>query len=202
MERWRTAFRGFCAWVNSVADRHGFTRLEADQIEMLRGKGSREIVAHFGVPRWKLPFIARDMRRLKAEHIDDIPLFPGVETMLRDLSGSGVIVAVVSSDSEANVRRALGANARLVSFFSCGASLFGKAKKFRQVLKRSGIAANDAVCIGDEVRDAEAASKAGIAFAAVAWGYASRDALANTRPVTIFERVDELLPRLTGTVHR
>lgn len=196
------SFPWFLRVVNSVADRHGFTRLEADQIEMLRGKGSREIVAHFGVPRWKLPFIARDMRRLKAEHIDDIPLFPGVETMLRDLSGSGVIVAVVSSDSEANVRRALGANARLVSFFSCGASLFGKAKKFRQVLKRSGIAANDAVCIGDEVRDAEAASKAGIAFAAVAWGYASRDALANTRPVTIFERVDELLPRLTGTVHR
>lgn len=196
------SFPWFLRTVNSVADKHGFRRLEADQIETLRGKGSREIVAHFGVPRWKLPFIARDMRRLKAEHVGDIPLFPGVEAMLRDLSGSGVIVAVVSSDSEANVRRALGANARLVSFFSCGASLFGKAKKFRQVLKRSGIAAADAICIGDEVRDAEAACKAGIAFAAVAWGYASREALANTHPVTIFERVDELLPRLTGTVHR
>lgn len=196
------SFPWFLRTVNSVADRHGFRRLEADQIETLRGKGSREIVAHFGVPRWKLPFIARDMRKLKAEHVDDIPLFPGVEAMLRDLSGSGVIVAVVSSDSEANVRRALGANARLVSFFACGASLFGKAKKFREVLKRSNVSATEAICIGDEVRDAEAASRAGIAFAAVAWGYASREALANVHPVTIFERIDELLPHLTGTVHR
>ena len=196
------SFPWFMRVINAVADRHGFRRLEADQIEMLRGKSSREIIAHFGVPRWRLPFIARDMRRLKTRHVGDIPLFPGVEAMLRDLSGSGVIVAVVSSDSEANVRRALGANARLVSFFSCGASLFGKAKKFRQVLRRSGIAAADAICIGDEVRDAEAASTAGIAFAAVAWGYASREALANAHPVMIFERVDELLPSLTGTVHR
>lgn len=196
------SFPWFLRTVNSVADRHGFRRLEADQIETLRGKGSREIVAHFGVPRWKLPFIARDMRKLKAEHVDDIPLFPGVEAMLRDLSGSGVIVAVVSSDSEANVRRALGANARLVSFFACGASLFGKAKKFREVLKRSNVSATEAICIGDEVRDAEAASRAGIAFAAVAWGYASREALANVHPVTIFERIDELLPHLTGTAHR
>lgn len=196
------SFPWFMRVINSVADKHGFRRLEADQIETLRGKSSREIIAHFGVPRWRLPFIARDMRRLKTQHADDIPLFPGVEAMLRNLSGSGVIVAVVSSDSEANVRRALGANARLVSYFSCGASLFGKAKKFRQVLRRSGIAAADAICIGDEVRDAEAASKAGIAFAAVAWGYASREALANVHPVMIFERVDELLPSLTGTVHR
>lgn len=196
------SFPWFMRVINSVADKHGFRRLQPDQIEMLRGKSSREIIAHFGVPRWKLPFIARDMRRLKTQHVGDIPLFPGVEVMLRNLSCSGVIVAVVSSDSEANVRRALGANARLVSFFSCGASLFGKAKKFRQVLRRSGIAAADAICIGDEVRDAEAASKAGIAFAAVAWGYASREALANTHPVTIFERIDELLPGLTGTVHR
>lgn len=196
------SFPWFTRVINSVADKHGFRRLEVDQIEALRGKSSRAIVAHFGVPRWRLPFVARDMRRLKTQHVDDIPLFPGVETMLRNLSGSGVIVAVVSSDSEANVRRALGANARLVSYFSCGASLFGKAKKFRQVLRRSGIAAANAICIGDEVRDAEAASKAGIAFAAVAWGYASREALANAHPVMIFERVDELLPGLTGTVHR
>lgn len=196
------SFPWFLRVVNSVADRHGFTRLEGDQIETLRGKGSREIVAHFKVPRWKLPFIARGMRRLKAEHVDEIPLFPGVEAMLHDLSGSGVIVAVVSSDSEANVRRALGASARRVSFFACGASLFGKAKKFRQVLRRSGIAAADAICIGDEVRDAEAASKAGIAFAAVAWGYASHEALAKVHPVAIFERIDDVLPGLTGTVHR
>ncbi|WP_204337622.1 HAD hydrolase-like protein, partial [Klebsiella pneumoniae] len=76
------SFPWFMRVINSVADKHGFRRLQPDQIEMLRGKSSREIIAHFGVPRWKLPFIARDMRRLKTQHVGDIPLFPGVEVML------------------------------------------------------------------------------------------------------------------------
>ena len=55
--------------------------------------------------------------------------------------------------------------------------MFGKAAKFRKVLKRTGIAADDAIAIGDEVRDGEAAAQAGIDFGAVSWGYASPEAL-------------------------
>ena len=53
---------------------------------------------------------------------------------------------MVSSDSESNVRRALGDDAALISQFACGASMFGKAAKFKAVLKRTGIAAADAIC--------------------------------------------------------
>src|SRR5260370_4746385 len=84
--------------------------------------------------------------------------------MLGELSQLGVTLAVVSSDSESNVRKALGKNADLISQFACGASLFGKAVKYKAVLKRTGIAVADAICIGDEVRDGEAPRQAGVDF--------------------------------------
>ena len=145
-------------------------------MESLRGLSSREIVQWFGVPAWKIPFIANDMRKMKASC--DAPLFPGVEAMLERLAASGITLALVTSDSEANARRALGASARHFSYFDCGASIFGKARKFARVMKAAGVAPAATLCIGDEVRDIEAAHKAGADFGAVSWGYAKLEAMA------------------------
>jgi phosphoglycolate phosphatase len=191
-------FRGH---MNDVADRFGFRRVAEADIEPLRRMGPREILAHLGVPRWKVPMIARHMRRLKAAHIGEIPLFAGTDAMLRALANGGVRLALVSSDSEANARRQLGkANAALFSDFACGASLFGKAAKFRRVLRRARVAAGHAIAIGDEVRDIEAARAAGIACAAVTWGYAAPETLRALRPDLVFERIDEIAPRLLSRV--
>jgi len=175
-------FPWFLRHVNDVADRFGFRRIAENEIEALRRTGSREILRRLDVSVWKLPAIARHMRRLKAAHAGDIALFPGVEAMLRELRDGGVRLALVTSDSEANARRQLGqANAALFSDFACGASLFGKAAKFRRVLKRARVDPGAAIAIGDEVRDIEAARAAGIACAAVTWGYRGA-ARAPTRP--------------------
>ncbi len=179
--------------VNSFADKHRFRRIEDGDVEMLRGKSSREIIAHLEVPLWRMPLIARDMRRLKSQNIDRIPLFAGVGPMLRELSQAGVVLAMVSSDSESNVRRALGDHAALISQFACGASMFGKAARFGTVLKRTGIAADDAIAIGDEVRDGEAAAQAGIDFGAVSWGYARPEGLQRLSPTLVFASVEDIV---------
>src|SRR5882757_3666743 len=70
--------------VNDVADRFGFRRV-AEDIEPLRHASTREILAHLEVPLWKLPVIARHMRRLKTEQAASIALFDGADTMLRTL---------------------------------------------------------------------------------------------------------------------
>ena len=182
-------FRGV---VNLFADKYGFRRVEDGDVEMLREKSSREIIAWLGVPFWRMPVIASDMRRRKGLEIDSIPLFGGVGPMLEELSRAGVVLAMVSSDSESNVRRALGGHAALFSQFACGAAMFGKAAKFRKVLKRTGIAAADAIAIGDEVRDGEAAAQAGIDFGAVSWGYARGEALERLAPALRFDSVADI----------
>ena len=127
--------------VNSIADKHRFRRIEDGDVEMLRGKSSREIIAWLGVPFWRMPLIAaRHPPAEEPEHRSH----SAVRRCRCDASAvvaAGRCLAMVSSDSESNVRRALRDHAALISQFACGASMFGKAAKFRAVLKRTGIAA-------------------------------------------------------------
>ena len=84
-------------------------------------------------------------------------LFDGVPEALRAIAARGVKIAVVSSNAEGNVRRALGPElSALVTTWSCGAGLFGKAKHFRDVLRATKVAPERALSIGDEIRDIEA----------------------------------------------
>jgi phosphoglycolate phosphatase len=193
------SFPWFSCVINSIADKHHFRRVENDQVEILRASGARQIMKRLGISAWRVPAIARDMRRLKSEQLHTIALFPGVDRLLRELNARGMVLAIVSSDSEDNARRALGPdNAALIAHYACGSSLFGKSRKFRQVLKRTGIAPSRTICIGDEIRDIEAARKVGLDFGAVSWGYTSVAALQAHAPEQIFSSIDDVIAKLTA----
>jgi phosphoglycolate phosphatase len=183
--------------VNAVADRFGFRRVE--DFEALRHADVRETFEKLKVPRWKLPAIARHMRLVKTRHLDEIALFDGVAPMLRTLSQAGLRLTLVSSDSEGNARKQLGDLAALFEGFDCGASVFGKARKFRRVVLRAGLAPADVLSIGDEVRDIEAAREAGIACGAVVWGYAAPETLLAKKPDFVFRRMEDILDAVTRT---
>jgi phosphoglycolate phosphatase len=191
------SFAWFTSILNDVADRYRFRRVEAGEIETLRGLGAREIVRRLGVPAWKVPLIAAHMHKRKREALPGMRLFDGTGSMLRGLHGCGIGLAAVSSDTEANVRDALGAElAALIGRYECGASLFGKAVKFRKVLSAAACEPGEALAIGDEIRDLEAAHAVGIAFGAVGWGYTRPDALRSRRPDEMFETMDQICERL------
>ncbi|WP_223644196.1 HAD hydrolase-like protein [Corallococcus sp. EGB] len=184
-------FRGI---FNEVARRYGFRGVSAEELESLRGQDHRALLATLGVPMWKLPFIAAHVRKLAARDAHRIPLFPGVEAMLEQLQARGLTLAVVSSNAEANIRRVLGPVAsERIRHYACGAGLFSKRAKFRKVLKAAGVRAHEALSVGDEVRDIEAAAAEGIATAAVTWGYATEALLRSRAPTVVLTRIEELL---------
>lgn len=183
----------FSGVFDDVADTFGFRRADAAERETLRGLSSREIARRLGVSAWKLPRIVRHIRALKSRAGAEIALFPGATDLLQRLGRDGVRIAIVSSDTEDNVRLILGeTNADLIGWYECGAPIFGKAASIRRVLKRTRISAGDTICIGDEVRDAEAARAAGCAFGAVSWGYARIDAFGPERPDRVFKTFDDI----------
>jgi phosphoglycolate phosphatase len=193
----------FLRSIDSVADRFRFRRLGDGDVELLRGRGAREIIRYLGIPAWKLPFIARHMRRLKARDRDEVSLFPGVDSLLEHLSATGVRLALVSSNASGNVRHILGpANSARIQHWECGTSIFGKKRRFRRVLRRAGVRPEEALCVGDEIRDAEAARAAGIPFGAVAWGYSTAEALRRTRPAALFTRMEEIVPLVACAARR
>jgi phosphoglycolate phosphatase len=190
------SFPWFLTVVNGIAREYGFREIADHDIEPLRHAGPREILRRLEVPLWKLPAIARRMRALKREQIDALSLFPGAPAMLQRLHEAELTLALVSSDSEDNARHQLGEHASLFSHYACGASLFGKTAKFKSILRHAGIAAAQAIAIGDEVRDIEAARAAGIACGAVTWGYSAVDALLTKKPDLIFETLGDIAERL------
>ena len=192
------SFPWFCSVLNQTARQFGFREVAEDEAEELRGLESREIMARLAVPLWKLPAIAMHMRRLSAEAGDAVALFPGVEPTFASLAASGVTMAIVSSNGEDAIRRTLGPAAARVSHFSCGASLWGKSAKFKTVIGRAGASRERTISIGDEIRDIDAARRAGIAAGAVTFGYNSAASLRAHGPDLIFDDYGELLAKLTA----
>ena len=189
----------FRSVINQVALRYGFRQVTDEELEALRGQPSAAVIRSLGVPAWKMPFIANHMRQLVARDAHKIALFEGVDALLSSLAECGVTLALVTSNSEANVRRILGQeNATRIAHYACGASLFGKASKFRTIIKATSADPRRTIAIGDEVRDLEAARKAGVAAGAVGWGYATVDLLRAQRPDHLFLSMDDIRAAITG----
>jgi len=172
------SFPFFLSVFNTIADRHGFRRIDVEKAAQLRHYDTRRMMDHVGMPAWKLPAASRTFMAMMKESAGAIALFDGVAGALRHLAAQGVTIAVVSSNSGHNVRTVLGPElSALVARFECGMSVFGKASRIRAVLKRCGVAPGEAIYIGDQGTDAEASRKAGVGFGAVHWGYATIEAL-------------------------
>jgi phosphoglycolate phosphatase len=148
--------------------RFKFKTVTEDEIAMLRGRTSREIIAI-----WACPVEGSAGRRPRQEDDgrrgDAIPLFSGTGDLLRGLSASGAAFG----DRQLQFRGRPSARSwaptwpAWSSHYGCGAAIFGKAAKFKAVVKAARIAKDRVLCIGDETRDIEAAREAGLACGAV-----------------------------------
>lgn len=188
------SFPWFLDTINGVADEFGFRRFDVERLDEIRSLSARALMARSGLRWWRVPAVAQRMRALMSAQIERIALFDGVAELLAHLAQAGVHLALVTSNSRANVERVLGP-ALLAQFrdVRCGAALLGKRRKLRASLRACGIPAARALCVGDEIRDAEAARQAGIAFAGVAWGYTLPAALQPQTPLPLLQRPAALL---------
>jgi len=122
-----------------------------------------------------------------------ISLFENTDDMLLHLANNGVTLAIVSSNSYENVSQILGpANTRLISQFECGVSIFGKSVRIQKALKKTGIPCREAIYIGDQVTDLEAARKEKVAFGPVSWGYGTIESLREHFPEEEFDSVSSI----------
>ena len=130
------------------------------------------------MPAWKLPFVVKSFTSLMKQHAASISLFEHIDDLLLYLANNGVTLAIVSSNSYDNVSQILGpANAKLISQFECGMSMFGKPARIQKVLRKTDIPCREAIYIGDQAADLKAARKEQVAFGAVSWGYETIESL-------------------------
>jgi phosphoglycolate phosphatase len=184
--------------VDEVADRFKFRRLRDGELDELRFCDAREVMRRLGVPRWKVPMIARYVRSRMAQDVDQIGLFPGAGEMIDQLADAGMRLAVVSANGEATIRTVLGAHAQAITAISGGVSLFGKRGKLLRMSRLTGIDPRQTVVVGDEIRDLNAAKAARMAFGAVSWGLTRPEALEAGGPEALFRQMSDIPKFLMG----
>ncbi|CAD7724532.1 Phosphoglycolate phosphatase [Xanthomonas hydrangeae] len=187
------SFGFFLSTQRVLAERHEFRAAQAHEVEDARRLSTRELLKASGLRAWRVPLVAADFIRLMRA-APPMALFDGIADVVETLHASGTRLAVVSSNSVENVQRALGKD--LIAKFAVidgGAHLLGKQRALRRVLRATGYGATQAVYVGDQVADWEAAQVVGLPFAAVAWGYAHPEVFAGLAGTQLIECVDGLL---------
>lgn len=187
------SFPWFATELNAVARDWGFRQVEAKDAARFRHLSADAIFRELRVPRWRLPWIARDLRRRMARDIEQIALFEGIQSLLKQLAVSDLRVAIMSSNAAENIRTVLGpCLCAGIEAFECGAALNGKQQRLKRLSRRLGLPTAALIYIGDEVRDIEAARRAGAKAGAVTWGYNCESALRARAPDQLFRQVSEI----------
>ena len=184
----------FLSVVDELARKFRFRTVQPGEVDMLRNKSSRDVIEFLGISKWKLPLIARHVRRLVGRNVHQIELFPGTPDLLEQIAATGVKIALVTSNAEDNARKILGpVHAARIDCFACGSSLFGKAPKFRRVLRKMGVKPLEVLAIGDETRDVDAAREVGMRAGSVLWGYAAEELLVAMQPDVMFRTPQDII---------
>ena len=79
--------------------------------------------------------------------------------------------------------------------FVKSATLFDKTTQIKRILKKSKIKSEEAIYIGDEIRDIHAARAVGIDSGVVSWGYNDIEALNAEKPDQIYYDMNEIYER-------
>lgn len=160
------------AALNRLADKHRYKRIEPEALEDLRKLSIVERCRQLGWPVYKIPFLATELYQLYREAIHQVSLFEGIPQTLTELQRRGYKLAIISSNSEQNIRDFLLANnLTFIQDVICSNKIFGKDKVIKKFLKAHHLQPDNVLYIGDEIRDIVACKKCNIKVAWVSWGF-------------------------------
>jgi len=180
---------------NRLAKIYGYKATTPEELAQIRNMSSREIVKQSNISVFKLPFL---LRRIKLELQDDIQQvkpIAGIQESLIRLKNQGILLGIITSNSEENVKAFLQKNDMkdLFSFIYSERTLFSKDKALNKFIKRNNLIPEQVIYVGDETRDIEASKKINVKVVAVSWGFNSEEALAKQNPDFLINKPSELV---------
>jgi phosphoglycolate phosphatase len=180
--------------VNQLAPEFDYRPVKPEDIERLRGSSYGDIAVELGISWRKVPRIAVRIRKEMGRTIRDVATFEGLPQVLSELRERGLRLGILTSNARENVEHFL--SARGLSYFdfiSSSASLWGKERRLKSLIRSRGLDVRDVAYLGDEVRDIQATKPLGIRMIAVGWGYTTPALLAAHEPDHLAKVPAELL---------
>jgi phosphoglycolate phosphatase len=186
---------------NRVAPKLHLREVDEAEVPELRRMGAGQLMQTLGIPMWKLPRLMIAVRADLHDHFHAVNPVPGMADALHALEDAGYSMAMVTSNSEENVRNFL-AKHHIEMFESiiAGASIFGKATRLRRLIRWASADRATTAYVGDTVPDMRAAHDAGVKAVGVAWGFMDTAPLAQEHPEALVSGADELVRELLRLV--
>jgi phosphoglycolate phosphatase len=181
------------------AKKAGWPKLTHKAYVKLRSGSAREAMRWADIKFWQLPGLLKSGRQEYKRHKDEIKLFPYMSEVISDLADNGESVYILSSNSKETVRsildiNGLGGRVKILK----GSPLFRKHKTLKRLLGKNNYEPSQSWMIGDEMRDIEAAKKAGMKSVGVVWGLQSIEALGKASPTAIARKPRDITKLLKG----
>ena len=168
-------FESGAALINEFADRFGYKRID---FASNRDLSARQLVKLSGVKLWHIPRLVRFFRKESAKRAENIKPFAGIVSIVQKLAEK-CSLGILTTNSATTVERFLDSNGlrECFSFVKTEVPLFGKKRALRRAARKLRRNFTGITYVGDEIRDIEACSKAGIKIISVSWGFNSHSAL-------------------------
>lgn len=163
--------------------------------EELRHLSMLAMARKLGFSNLRLPLLYFRGRRRMHQSIKNLQAYPGISEFLHELHKSKHQLFVLSSNNRRNINAFLRHN-NLRGLFTRvygGVGVFGKAPAMRRLLKAYKIDLKDAVYIGDELRDIEAAQYLKLPIIAATWGFAKPEDIIRQKPTFIADSPQDLM---------
>ena len=173
--------------INQFAPKYKYHKVEdPNEIEKLNLMSLRERMKYVGISMFSLPFLLRDIQTAYKEKIKAILPIEGMDQLVQELAKAGYPLAIITSNREPIVKQFVQTHQMDVfSTIHGERDIFGKGKVIRQFLEDHQLTVNDAVYIGDELRDIEACHQVGIPIYAVTWGFDPEPLLQSGNPTRL-----------------
>jgi len=184
---------------NEIAKEKGYREATLRDEEILRTSMVSltdliKFTGNFGIGLMHFPMFIKNFFARLDKYRDKMLIFPGIPELLADLHAKGYIIYLITSNQQEIVAQFL-KDKKLDQFFTgiYALDFFGnKGKKLHELTQDLRIEPGQFIYIGDEVRDIEAARKAGLQVISVTWGLNSPALLEKYTPDAIAGNLDEL----------
>ena len=156
---------------NQAAHKYNFKTINEESFENLYKLSILEKCKALNVSLTSIPRASMEINRSYNRLIGLIPLIKGIKEVILDLKQRGYTLSIISSNAGDNIKKFLAINnIDVFDHIYSAKNLFGKDKAISSFIKKNRIIREEAVYIGDEIRDVAACKANNIKVIAVAWG--------------------------------
>ncbi|MFA6602808.1 MAG: HAD-IA family hydrolase [Candidatus Shapirobacteria bacterium] len=171
----------------------GYKQFSETEWQKFRETGTKELLKSTKISLVKLMIMVKRMQSELNRRLSEVEPFEGIKEVTDQLKKRGIVVGIISSDTKKNILEFLNKEEMEVDCLMTGTNLFGKDKLINKYLKQRGLASNEVIYVGDEIRDVEACKRVGVKVAAVTWGFNSKEALKKSQPDYLVDRPKDLM---------